>query len=150
MRFLDETDRKIIRLLQEDSRESFKAIAKKLKMSDATIHNRVKNLLKEGIIRKFTLSLDAAKAGYPVLFSISLEVEPQKLKEAAEKLAVLDEVYSVWIATGTNNLQARARAEDLQKLQRMSNEVITSLPGVRKVEISLATGVLKDEKEVHI
>jgi Lrp/AsnC family transcriptional regulator for asnA, asnC and gidA len=148
--YIDEVDRKIIRELQEDSRKSFKAIAQELDISDATVHNRVKTLLNKGIIKRFTLLIDPSKVGLPVIFSINLEVEPKKIKETAEKLASVKGIYSVWVVAGTNNVSARARVEDLQKLQKMSNEVLGNLEGVRKVEIGLATQVIKEEKEVQI
>ena len=50
---LDEVDNKILRLLQEDARRSFKDMAGRVNVSEATVFVRVKKLLKNGVIRAF-------------------------------------------------------------------------------------------------
>jgi len=55
--YKDNTDQKIIEYLKEDSRESFVDIGKKLKLSESAVRRRVKNLVGNGTIKKFTLRL---------------------------------------------------------------------------------------------
>ena len=58
MKKIDETDKKLISILMENSRKSFKDIAKELGMSVITVRKRVQKLVDEGIIKKFTITLN--------------------------------------------------------------------------------------------
>jgi len=55
---IDEIDKKILKILQEDSRTPFSRIAKMLNLSESTIHLRIKRLREEGIIRGFLVDID--------------------------------------------------------------------------------------------
>ena len=55
--YRDKTDEKILEFLQKDSRESFVEIGKKLKLSESAIRRRVKNMVDNGTIEKFTVQV---------------------------------------------------------------------------------------------
>jgi Lrp/AsnC family transcriptional regulator for asnA, asnC and gidA len=61
---LDNVNLQILDILAKNSLTPFVEIAKKIGVSDATVHVRVKRLIIEGIINKFTLSLDNNLLGY--------------------------------------------------------------------------------------
>ena len=61
---LDDKDKRILNLLQENSRLSYTEIANELKISEATVRYRVKKLTDAGIISKFTVLLDPRKIGF--------------------------------------------------------------------------------------
>jgi len=60
---LDEIDKKILRLLQEDAHYTLKDIANKINLSLTPVHDRVKRLEKDGIIEKYVTLLDKKKLG---------------------------------------------------------------------------------------
>ena len=60
---LDETDKKILRLLQEDAHLTLKDISNKINLSLTPVHDRVKRLEKEGIIEKYVSVLNKKKLG---------------------------------------------------------------------------------------
>jgi DNA-binding Lrp family transcriptional regulator len=55
---MKELDNKILEILKKDSRTPFLQIAKKLNVSEGTVRNRVSKLIKEGVIKKFTIELE--------------------------------------------------------------------------------------------
>ncbi len=55
---LDETDIEIVRILEENSRTSFRKIAKRLGLSSMAIVKRIKKLERNRIIKKYTVTLD--------------------------------------------------------------------------------------------
>ncbi|MFL6343051.1 MAG: Lrp/AsnC family transcriptional regulator, partial [Nitrososphaeraceae archaeon] len=61
---LDDINLKIIHALSKDSSKPFVEIAKQIGISDTTVHVRVRRLKDEGVICKFTLSLDNDLLGY--------------------------------------------------------------------------------------
>lgn len=54
----DETDLKILEILQDNSRASFKKIAKSVGVSEATVYNRIKKMEQAGLIEKYTVKLN--------------------------------------------------------------------------------------------
>jgi len=60
---LDETDKKILRLLQEDAHLTLKDIAGKINLSLTPVHDRMKRLEKEGVIEKYVTILNKKKLG---------------------------------------------------------------------------------------
>lgn len=62
-RLTDETDEKILRILSENARMGYVEIAKKLKMSAAQVHYRIKNMKEKKIILGFRASLDLSLLG---------------------------------------------------------------------------------------
>jgi DNA-binding Lrp family transcriptional regulator len=61
---IDDTDLKIIDILNRDSSTPFVDVAKRICVSDATVHIRVRRMIAAGIINKFTISVDNDLLGY--------------------------------------------------------------------------------------
>ncbi|MFA5173670.1 MAG: Lrp/AsnC family transcriptional regulator [Candidatus Pacearchaeota archaeon] len=61
---LDLKDRKILYELEQDSRQSLNEIAKKVRLKKETVFHRIKNLEKQGIIKKYLLEINSYKMGY--------------------------------------------------------------------------------------
>jgi Lrp/AsnC family leucine-responsive transcriptional regulator len=61
---VDETDKKILRILSTNSRTEYQELSKKMKLAANTIKYRIKNLEKNNIIQGYTISLDYKKLGY--------------------------------------------------------------------------------------
>jgi len=91
---LDDLDRKILCLLQQNARTPFTKIAEKLSIPDTTIHFRVKKLVENGVIKGYTVLLSPQSLGYNYVGLVKLKigghiVEDMSIKKAeqlAEKL----------------------------------------------------------------
>ena len=77
---IDATDQKIINLLLDNSKLSFRQIAEKTGLSAATVMKRVHILEKEGAIKKYTTLLDYEKIGYSFDVIIEVRVSHGRLK----------------------------------------------------------------------
>ena len=71
---LEQTDKKILNILLDNSRLSLRQIAKKTQVSVATVMNHIKKLEKEGIIKKYTTKLDYEKTGYDVEVMVEIRI----------------------------------------------------------------------------
>lgn len=71
---IDETDRQIIMLLQDDARLSNAAIAEQVGLTASTVFERIKKLEKRGVIQKYVAIVDAAEIGRPITAFIRLVV----------------------------------------------------------------------------
>lgn len=88
---IDDLDRKILYLLQQNARTPFTKIAEKLSIPDTTIHFRVKKLVENGVIKGYTILISPQSLGYNYISLIKLRigghiVEDMSIKKA-EQLA---------------------------------------------------------------
>jgi Lrp/AsnC family transcriptional regulator for asnA, asnC and gidA len=145
---LDETDRRILEILGKDARKPFKSVAGGLGVTDATVHNRVKNMLRKGVIKNFTTDLDFSKLGFDVEFLLEMNVSPQNVGPVSDELAEHDEVYEIITSAGSKNLIAKVRVEDMQKMQKFMNEVVNSIRAIEGVEVNVITGKIKERRGI--
>ncbi|MEM2098129.1 MAG: Lrp/AsnC family transcriptional regulator [Candidatus Bathyarchaeia archaeon] len=129
----DEIDKKIIQLLEQDSRRSFGEIAKKLKLSESAIRKRVVALQKKGVIKKFTVQVDPAKLGVNSVSIVGVDVEPTKLLDVAQKLCELGEIRSVATSTGDHMIMTEIWTANGRELTRLLAEKIGAIEGVKKI-----------------
>lgn len=74
---MDEIDRKILRLLQENARISLKTIAETTFLSSPAVSARIEKLERDGIITGYHAAIDPMKLGYHILAFINLNVMPE-------------------------------------------------------------------------
>ncbi|MFN3338012.1 MAG: Lrp/AsnC family transcriptional regulator, partial [Thermomicrobium sp.] len=99
IRPIDDLDRSIIRLLQEDSRMPSAEIARRLGVAERTVRARINRLVQDGVV-KLVAIVNPGALGYDVTADIFLEVEPGRLEEVAEQLVAMEEVAYVGLTTG--------------------------------------------------
>ncbi len=130
---MDEKDRVIIELLVSDSRRPFTEIAERIGVTEATVRNRVSSLEERGIIKRYTVQLDHKKMGYRTKALLGLDVEPENLIEAAEKLSEIEEVRNVATCAGDHMLMAEIWAEDNSHLGEIMSEKIGKIEGAKNL-----------------
>src|SRR3989344_2170027 len=97
---MDSKDCTIMNILLENSRLSYREIAKKAGCSVVTIINRIHELEKNGIIKGYTATLDYEKIGYDVTALIKLRISKGKLIEVEKKIAIHPNVSAIYDLTG--------------------------------------------------
>lgn len=130
---LDELDRSIVAILQEDGRASNVVIARRLGYSEATIRKRLDRLLSSGVIRVAAL-LDPAKANLTTPIIVGIEVDLVVAQETAEQLAALPEVCSVKMVTGAYDLVVEAVLASHDQLLPFLVDRVAVIPGVKRTE----------------
>ena len=143
---LDELDYAIINLLREDGRLPYRAIARELGLTEATVRSRVKRLEESGSMRVVAVT-DIEAAGYQMLLAIGVQVENRSPSDVAADLAKIDEVFSVNVVVGTHDVEVLVVAEDLDALNNLLSKVLSSIPGIRRLTPSLAVNVLKNQPD---
>ncbi len=127
MAIVDDKDWAILELLKSDSRMSNSEIARKLNVSEGTIRKRIEKLLKEGVIRKFTVVLRSEGVEGLVL----IKTEPKKSMEIYNTLSKkFDEIFEF---SGRFDLVIRAYCKTLDELNRLVDGV-RSMDGVKSTD----------------
>ena len=77
---IDDIDRKILKLLQENARVSLKTIAEKTFLSSPAVSARIEKLERDGIIAGYHAQVNPVKLGYHILAFIHLDVTPEEAR----------------------------------------------------------------------
>jgi Lrp/AsnC family transcriptional regulator, leucine-responsive regulatory protein len=131
---LDDIDRKILALLIENGRMSYSDIGKELNLSRVSVRERVNQLVKNGVIEKFTVVVNSEKVGKSVSAFFEVDCEPAYLVEVAQKLADNPNVASCYQMTGPSTLHMHVLVEDFTSLEKFVNNELYSLKGITRVE----------------
>ena len=136
---LDNTDLQILRILKRNARTPFLEIARELKISGATVHERVRNLEKNGIIEGFTANINYKKLGYSVtaLVNVTLEHPSLDLKKLRDGLLSIPEITDAHNLTGDTDLLLTIKAKDIDHLRGLLTSRVQNLPGVRRLSTSI-------------
>ena len=125
--YRDKTDEKILEFLQKDSRESFVEIGKKLKMSESAVRRRVKNMVDNGTIEKFTVQVgEANSTSAIVLISVDSSVDTARV---STKLTKLSDVKTVYEITGQYDISVIVRAQNITEINKCIDD-LRKIPGV--------------------
>ncbi len=141
-------DSRILALLKENSRMTTKEMSNELEMPQTTIHNRIKRLTQNGIIKRFTIEIDGKKIGTGldayILCTVSYRsTRGEKINqiEVAQTIKELPEVEEVSIVTGDNDMIVKVAVKDVDSL---NDFVIFSLRDIEGVERTVTSVVLSE------
>jgi len=146
---LDNIDIEILRLLQEDSRTSYRNIANKLGLSVGTVHNRLKRLTSEGIIRTFSTILDPEKLGFELTAIILMQVEGAHIVDVEKVLARSPPVIAVYDITGDFDIVIIAKFRGRAELNKFIKDVLR-MPHVKRSVTSIALNVVKEDVKLSL
>ena len=131
---IDKIDKKILQFLVKNARMPFLEIARECGISGAAIHQRVKKLTDQGIIKGSSLEVDPKSLGYDVCAIVGIQVtEPIMGPIIAEALKSIKEVVECHYVTGKNHLMVKMYCLDNDHLMRALNDML-KIPGVGNTE----------------
>ena len=138
---IDKTDLHILGILKQDAHLSTKDISKKLLIPITTIHNRIKKLQQEGIIKSYTIITDDKKLGKGldvfILVGIhygSIEGKGKTQEDVAKDIKKLSQVEEVCIVTGMHDMVIRVKEENIDKLNDFLINKLRKVSGVSKTQ----------------
>ena len=138
---LDDTDRRILRVLQKQGRMSNAELSDQVHLSPSACHRRVQRLESEGFIRGYVALLDARKMNMPttVFVEITLSAQADEVLDAFEKaVARVPHVLECHLMAGSADYLLKIVAEDTEDFARIHRQYLTRLPGVTQMQSSFA------------
>ncbi len=139
---LDETDRAIVALLQDDGRRSYGELGKAVGLSEAAARQRVNRLRESGIIHIVAIA-DPIKLGRTVVATIGVRVSGDTRRVAA-RLAELPQIEYVVITAGSFDLVLEVVCLTEDELLETINDGIRTIEGVRETETFIHLRMQKD------
>ena len=143
---LDELDQGIIELLREDGRMPFRSIARQLDVTEATVRTRVRRLEESNTMRVVAVT-DTEAGGFGMLLAVGVQVENRAPEAVARDMASLQQVFSVNVVVGAQDIEILVVARDQADLDRLLSETLVGIPGVRRLTPALAVDVLKNQPD---
>ena len=142
--FIDEKDRKILDILQENSSLSSYKISKITLIPVTTVNNRIKKLKKLGVIKKFTVDIDKSKLGFSLAAYIFLTVSLEELKQEGMKIKDLMRIIrnnplveSTDNITGDIDVVVKMHVRDINELNDYVANTLSYYNGVEKTKTAL-------------
>jgi Lrp/AsnC family transcriptional regulator for asnA, asnC and gidA len=129
---LDDADKAIVELLQEDGRMSYTRIAKVVGLSEAAVRTRVQRLI-EGNVVQIVGVTDPLRLGFRRQAMVGVKTEGD-ISTVADTLASIPEVDYVVFVGGSYDLLFEIVCEDDEHLLTILNDKIRTIPGVRTTD----------------
>ena len=148
-RVLDDRDRRILALVQRDSRLAQAEIARRVGLSAAAVNERLKKLENAGVIRRFGAVVDPHAVGAEITAFVEVFIDQPRLEPGfIEKVLKLDEVQECHHITGEFSLLLKVRVTDMQSLQDLLIHRLSAHEGVRQTRTIIVLSTLKEESFV--
>jgi Lrp/AsnC family transcriptional regulator, leucine-responsive regulatory protein len=144
---LDRTDKIILAQLQRQGNLALAELADKAGLSPSSCHRRVKLLEKRGVITKYTADLDRKALGLANEFfvEVSLTAQTEEAFEKFEKaIQRVPEILECHLMSGQFDYLLRVIAKDAEDYERIHRTKLSRLPGLQRIQSSLALRTVKD------
>ena len=138
---LDAIDRRILGVLQKDSRVTNAELSERVNLSPSACHRRVQRLEQDGFIAAYVALLDARKMGKPtiVFVEITLQSQAEDLLDAFEReVAKVPDILECHLMAGSADYLIKIMAEDTEDFARIHRRFLSRLPGVWQMQSSFA------------
>lgn len=132
---IDGIDKKILRALMEDARTPILEIARKVGISGAAIHQRLRKLEKSGLISGSKFIINPKALGYSTMAFVGIYLDKaMNNPEAVKQLQKIPEVLECHYTTGNWSIFIKILCRDNEHLMHLLNKEIQSIPGVSRTE----------------
>jgi Lrp/AsnC family transcriptional regulator, regulator for asnA, asnC and gidA len=142
---IDDTDAKIIQLLEQNGRMPNTEIASRLKLSETAIRKRMKRLLDDEIIQIIAIA-NHQKLGYELEGNIKIKTDIKKGRKVKGELKKLDRLWYIAHLTGSSDFDAEFNAKSQDDLRNLI-ETINQIDGVLETDISIRLELVKNRYE---
>lgn len=137
---LDDTDRAILRSLQENARTPFSEIARRIDMSSATVHDRVNRMEEAGVIEGYHARVNPKAVGLDLSAIVGLQVQQGSEKDTLKRLEGIPGVKEVHLTTGAWDVMMRIFAEDAERLRELMFDNIAQMDGFSRSQTMVILG----------
>ncbi len=132
---LDRTDRLLIAALQQDASQRLEDLAQVVELAPSSVHERLRGLEREGVIRRWSVDVDAGALGLGVLAYVGIRASKAcaELVAALEPIPAVEECHSV---AGKLSLLLKVRVANTRELLELV-ERLRRIPGVEGTETTI-------------
>ena len=144
---LDHIDKKLLKLLQEDSKRTTKELSLKLNLSVTAVYERIKKLERESVIEKYVVLLDRNKIqkGFVVFCHLKLMQHTKEFISQFEKEVVqLNEVLECFHVSGDYDYILKICVENMEEYREFMVTKLTTLQHIGSTHSTFMIGEVKN------
>ena len=147
---LDDVDRRILRLLQEDCKTSLANIGRAVGLSAPSVIERIRKLEHNGVITGYHALLDARRVGLDVTAFIGVSINHPRLIGAFERdVEGLDGVLECHHVTGAHTLLLKVKTQSTATLEALISRV-RCIDGVERTETMVVLSTHTERAQVAL
>ncbi|TFG06999.1 MAG: Lrp/AsnC family transcriptional regulator [Promethearchaeota archaeon] len=139
---VDAIDLKILEELEDDSRKSYNDIAGVVGKTEATVRRRVKKLIEEEVIKKFTIMYELNNKA-KVQATIKIEPDFKNIKRILNELTQIEEVTDVWRLSGDCGVFIKIEVPSIEEFNPLIEGKISRIEGLKIIETCFITDIIK-------
>ena len=146
MKKIDDIDKKILKILQEDASRNVKEIASDLNMTKTPIYERIKRMEKEGIIEKYVVMLDRKKVSPSIIVFLSGSLDVKKFDEINdfyEAIEKIPEIMECYLMGGDTDFMMKLICPGLDTYHDFFSKKIATLPRIGQIKSSFVINEVK-------
>ncbi len=151
---IDNFDRQILRLLQQDGRISNQDLAYRIGLSPSPCLRRVRALEEAGVIKGYRALLDAKALGYTLMALIYISMDkhtPDRFEYFEKEISQFSEVLECLLITGQDaDYQIKVIVRDMDAFQELLLNRITGIRGVTGVHSSFVLRRVVDTTSIPV
>jgi len=136
---IDNTDLKILEILMQDAKRPYTEVAKKVNVSQGTVHVRMNKMEDAGILEKTTLRINYAKLGYDITAFIGIYLEKSALYDMVlNKLRSIPEITNIHYTTGNYSMFIKIHCRDTNHLKEVLHDKMQQVEGIERTETMIS------------
>jgi Lrp/AsnC family transcriptional regulator, regulator for asnA, asnC and gidA len=136
---IDSTDLKILEILMQDAKRPYTEVAKKVNVSQGTVHVRMNKMEDAGILEKTTLRINYAKLGYDITAFIGIYLEKSALYDMVlNKLRSIPEITNIHYTTGNYSMFVKIHCRDTNHLKEVLHDKMQQVEGIERTETMIS------------
>lgn len=150
---IDKTDRKILRLLQDDGRMSNVELARRVGLSQTASLERVRKLEREQVIESYHARINPAKLGANLMVFVEITLtrtSADAFAEFSEAARKTDEILECHLVAGDFDFLIKARVPDMRAYRKLLGETLLMMPGVDESRTYVVMEEVKQENKVLV
>lgn len=150
---LDETDKVLLRLLQQDAKQTTKELSLELGLSNTAVYERVRKLEREGVIRQYTALLDREKVNraFVVFCHIRLTQHTRENVSQFEKEVVgLTEVQECYHVSGDYDYILKIHVSNMEDYRSFMVTKLTNLKHIGNTHSIFMIGEVKNSSVLEV
>src|SRR5262245_721630 len=148
---IDEMDRRILSLLQQDARLPNAEIARRVGMAPSATLERLRKLEERGVIRGYEVRLDPRKLGLGLTAFIFVRAHGKEAEgDTGERLKEHPNVLEVHHIAGEDCYLVKVRAVDTEDLGRLLQKDFSTMPNVASTRTTIVLGTLKESTRMPV
>ena len=143
---LDDTDKKILELLQNNAKLTIREIAAQVHLSTTPIFDRIKRLEKNKVIVKNVVLLDKSKIGKKLTCFLQISIKEHSLamiKEFTRKITSLDEVMECYHISGDTDYMVKVVVSDMDEFNDFLLSKLSKVPNIYRHSAQFALSCTK-------